>query len=99
MTNFMRRHDALQMSTLLEAAENRREQVSVGTMEDDVRKLAGLVMTDIALKTSDRALRIVMSVAESDNGFEAWRLLCKKGEGGGAYKRTGLLNTILKHDF
>jgi len=56
-------------------------------------------MTDLALKTSDKARIICMSVAEPDNGFECWRLLCKRGQGGGAALKVGLLNQILQFDF
>ena len=99
MRNWLRRHSPLHMSNTLKTCENLDTEVPYETIEDEQKEISAKIMTDLALKTSDKALRIVMSVIEPDNGLEAWRLLCKRGEGGTGYKRSGLLQAILSFDF
>ncbi len=85
MMNYLRRHSPLEVTAIPMASEARTlaiTYVSIGT--DEHWNIAAQVMTDLALKTSDRARRICMSISEPDNGFEFWRLLCKRGQGGGA---------------
>eukprot|EP00969_Alexandrium_andersonii_P228214 10078967-Alexandrium_andersonii.AAC.1 len=53
-------------------------------------------MTDLALKTTDKARRLLMSMGETDNGLEAWRLLSHMAEGRGALRKTGMLWQILE---
>ena len=73
--------------------------VATADMNDAVVGWSGKVMTDLSLKTVDKAQRALMSIQESDNGFEAWRVLVRMGEGGGGIKKAGLLRQLLRVDF
>ncbi len=95
MMNYLRRHAPLEVTALLQASEASVVTITSSTVtSDENKKISAQVMTDLALKTADKARRICMSVAEPDNGFECWRLLCKRGQGGGAALKVGLLNQI-----
>ena len=74
---------------MLKAAED-LASVLLADMTEEVGVTAGRIMTDLSLKTVDRAQRLLMNLEESDNGFEAWKALVRMGEGGGGIKKAGL---------
>ena len=86
--NWSRRHGA-DLPRMLKAAED-LASVLLADMTEEVGVTAGRIMTDLSLKTVDRAQRLLMNLEESDNGFEAWKALVRMGEGGGGIKKAGL---------
>ena len=71
-------------------------------MEDTNERTAPLakkIMSDLAVRTSGNAQRLLMNMDEPSNGFEAWQRLVRMGEGGGGIRRAELLRQILKYDF
>jgi hypothetical protein len=94
----MRRCDG-KVPELMQAAADQTEPCALVDMSDDVRALAGEIVSDLALRTTDRARRRLMTTELGSNGFEAWGFLAAMVEGGGPKRRTGLLRTILEFDF
>ena len=95
--NWARRHSP-ELPRLLSTASE-AEGLALVDMTTSAVELAGKVMTDLSLRTTERAQRALMAISEPDNGFEGWKVLTHMGEGGGGIKRAGLLRQILKHDF
>ena len=59
-------------------------------------------MSDLTALCSESALRTIMALedtAEADNGFEAWRLLARRAQGGRGLRTMGLLQAIMDFDF
>ena len=67
-------------------------------LPDDVKVVAGKLMTELCTRTTAKAKRALMQMPESEssNGFKAWRILAYIGEGGGSTRKTGILNMVLK---
>ena len=87
---------------LLREAEQAPDVCKLADMPEDVRVIAGRVMTDLTCLCRGAALKTIVGLeetTESDNGFEAWRRLSKKALGGGGIKRLGLLNQITHYNF
>jgi hypothetical protein len=80
--NWSRRHD-MSVPAAMEAAGCSETPLSLVTMKPEEQVLAGKVMTDLSLKTTGKAKRVLMGIPseESDNGLEGWRLLTHLGEG------------------
>ena len=95
--NWARRH-APELPRLLNSASE-AEAIFLADMTEAATVLAGKVMTDLSLRTTERAQRALMAISEADNGFEGWKILTHMGEGGGGIKRAGLLRQLLKYDF
>ncbi len=98
MLSWVRRHDP-SAPTLLRDMESREDRALLATINEAHWPLAGLIMTDLALKTTDKARRMLMTMQETDNGIEAWRLLSHMAEGRGALRKTGMLGQILDFKF
>ena len=93
-----RRHDDTLPQLLREAAHS-PQLPSMSDLSQTHQVLAGKVMTDLAVKTSGAAKRILMNLAEDDNGFAAWHLLSRRCEVSTGMRATSLLTAILKFDF
>eukprot|EP00971_Amphidinium_carterae_P185516 3683512-Amphidinium_carterae.1 len=100
--NWSRRHRHDAPTMLQTACETTNiASISVDSMDEAARALAGKIMTDLALKTSGPAKRLLMSLAESerDNGFIGFRELARRAESGSGLRATTLLSSILRFDF
>eukprot|EP00971_Amphidinium_carterae_P235475 4672999-Amphidinium_carterae.1 len=94
--NWSRRHE-LRLPEMLK--QSTVELYLLSDMDVEARVLAGKVMTDLALKTTGAAKRLIMSIEEPDNGFLAFRELSRRAEAGTGLRETTLLTSILKFDF
>ncbi len=79
--------------------ETREDPAPLSTINEVHWPLAGLIMTDLAHKTTDKARILLMTMQETGNGLEAWRLLSHMAEGRGALRTTGMLTQILEFKF
>ena len=61
------------MPQLLSDVCEQTEFVRLAEMEEEPKRIAGLLMTDLALKTTDRAQRLLMNLDDQFNGLEAWQ--------------------------
>jgi hypothetical protein len=68
-------------------------------MDQEVQFLSSRIMVVLAMKTSGKAQRVLMSIQNEMNGLAGWRRLVKMGEGGALFRRQGLLSAILTYDF
>ena len=98
IVQWTRRHDRRMTELMLRASEQ-LVPVDITDMTDEAVVLSGRLMSDLAAKTCDRARRLLMTLEDQGNGFEAWRRLCEKGQGGGRLRKVGLLNQILQYKF
>lgn len=79
MANLMRRHDPLQMSNLLQTAENRTTEIDMSGLDEDARIISASVMSDLAIKTSDKALRIGSLETSMQTGRRRLRIIQEAG--------------------
>ena len=84
-TNWARRHGA-NVPKLMTDVCDQVEYVRVTEMEEEPLRVSGLLMTDLVVKTCDKAQRLLMNLDEPSNGFEAWQRLTKLAEGGDGIK-------------
>eukprot|EP00971_Amphidinium_carterae_P330558 6463670-Amphidinium_carterae.1 len=84
--NWSRRHDPKCPEMLKHTAECDVDEVKTANMDADARILAGKVMTDLALKTTGAAKRLIMTTEETENGFLAFRDLARRAEAGSGLK-------------
>ena len=73
MMNWARRHD-LAGPRYMNLAREHVEEIDHSSLSDDNRMFSARLMTDLALKTTGAAKRIVMNLENLDEGLEAWRL-------------------------
>eukprot|EP00969_Alexandrium_andersonii_P233927 10328834-Alexandrium_andersonii.AAC.1 len=74
MLNWVRRRGA-QAPTFLRGMEERIGPAPLSAFHVEHAPFAGLIMTDLALKTTDKARRLLMAMPEADDGREAQRRL------------------------
>ena len=82
----------------LQQAENSAVEIVLANMDDEEAKAAGVVWQELTLITRGEAGRIV-AAAEDENGFEAWRLLARRSQGGGPTRAKTLMSLILGYSF
>ena len=99
--SYIRRHGAA-VPGLLREAEAKEEKVLTENLTEVALKQAGRIMSDLTALCSESALRTIMALEdtdEADNGFEAWRLLARRAQGGRGLRTMGLLQAIMDFDF
>jgi hypothetical protein len=84
-----RRHDKRMLEYMSKSADQTAE-VDWDDMTEEIQGLAGKLMSDLAMRTTDRARRVLMTMEDQGNGFEAWRRLTELGQGGGRLRKVGL---------
>ena len=82
---FMQRHRPQAPERLRELL-SRDTPVLYSTLNPDTQWEATAIMTDLNVMCTGKALRIVQSCEEPDNGVEAWRLLAQDVLGGGSQR-------------
>ena len=65
--NYSRRHGGHVPQLLSDVCEQ-SEFVRLAELEEEPQRIAGLLMTDLALKTTDRAQRLLMNLDDQFNG-------------------------------
>ncbi len=72
--NYARRHGAGVPKLMLDCL-SADGFVRPDDMGEDATRVASLLMSDLAIKTTDKAQRLLMNLDEQSNGFEAGRSL------------------------
>ena len=89
ITQWSRRHDR-RTPDFMARAGDQTVSVEIEDMTEEVQLLAGKLMSDLAVRTQDRARRLLMTVEDQSNGFEAWRRLSELGQRRGRLRKVGL---------
>ena len=98
MEQWLRRHHT-DMPTLTARSAEAAAPLAAGDMTAETIELSGKLMTDLAMKTTGKAKRLLMALEDQSNGFEVLRQLALMGQGSGRNRKTGALIQALHMKF